>query len=52
MTTITITKNLDDTWADEETLSNMSDAEVLALVQEDLTELVDGACWSVERSGK
>ena len=50
MTTITITKDLDDTWADEESLRNMTDAEILALAQEDPVELLSNACWSVDRS--
>lgn len=47
--TITITKTLDDDWAGEKTFAQMSDAEILELVQEDIHELVNGACWLVER---
>ena len=47
--TVTITKELDDTWDTPENLAAMSDDEVIALVMEDLVEFADCASWSVER---
>lgn len=47
--TVTVSKTLDDTWADEATLANLTDGEILALVHEDLAAFVDGACWTVDR---
>lgn len=49
MITIMITKTLDDTWAEPSQLDALTDTEILSLVKEDITEFVDGACWSVER---
>jgi hypothetical protein len=49
LTTVTITKTLDDTWAEPGQLDALSDTEILSLVKEDIVEFVDGACWSVER---
>lgn len=49
MITVTVSKTLDDFWADEATLANLTDGEILALVQEDLVAFVDGACWTVDR---
>ena len=47
---VTITKELDDTWtgtADD--FLGMTDAEIVALVKEDLVQFVDGASWTVTR---
>ena len=52
MITITITKTLDDTWAEPGQLDALSDIEILSLVKEDIVEFVDGACWSVDRDNK
>lgn len=47
--TITITKQLDDTWASPKELAEMSDEQILELVQEDLFALHDGATYQVDR---
>jgi hypothetical protein len=49
MITITITKTLDDTWAEPGQLDTLTDAEIIALVKEDVTEFVNGAKWTVDR---
>ncbi len=41
--TIIITKTLDDSWA------TLPDEQIVELVQEDLSELTDGATWEVKR---
>jgi hypothetical protein len=48
--TITISKTLDDLYTTEEQFQEMSDSEIIELVKEDLTEFVDGAGWSVDRT--
>jgi len=47
--TLTISKRLDEDWATEEQFDGMPDAEVAALVKEDLYEFADGADWTVTR---
>jgi hypothetical protein len=48
--TVTISKTLDDIYATEEQLQEMSDSEIIELVKEDLTYFVDGASWTVDRT--
>jgi len=47
--TVTITQKLGSLWATPEQLAEMSDEEIVEMIQEDLLEFVDGATWSVER---
>jgi hypothetical protein len=46
---ITITKELEPFWADQEGFSVMSDKDIIELCQEDVTALLDGATWLVTR---
>ena len=47
--TVTITKTLDDNWATPEQFASMCDAQIIAMIQEDISAFLDGACWEVER---
>ena len=47
--TITITKRLDDTWAEPGQLDLLSDSEIVDLLQEDITEVLAGARWGIWR---
>jgi hypothetical protein len=49
MITITITKTLDDTWAEPGQLDVITDAEIIELVKEDVVEFVNDATWTVKR---
>jgi hypothetical protein len=46
---VTVTKELEDFWATEEQFASMSDAQVIELIQEDVTALLEGASWTVTR---
>ena len=46
---IIIKATLTDLWATTEELIEMSDAEIIELVQEDTVSLLDGAEWTIER---
>lgn len=48
--TIQISAPMEEFWADEETLNELSDKEVLELVREDITALLEKAKWAVVRS--
>ncbi len=47
--TITITKELDETWVDSESASHMTDQEIISLVQEDPIEFLDRSTITVTR---
>ena len=46
---VTVSGELEDFWATEEQLASLSDAEIVELVQEDVTAFLDGASWAVTR---
>ena len=47
--TVTITKTLEEFWATDDELRTMSDAEILELIQEDISAFVENAQWAVSR---
>jgi hypothetical protein len=46
---IIIEKLLDDSWATDDEFRVLTDSEIVELLQEDLSELIDGATWRIER---
>lgn len=50
--TIIISNDLTDDWATDEQLREMTDAEIVALVKEDVTAFLEGACFIVERPAR
>jgi hypothetical protein len=47
--TIKIFKQLEDWWIDDDQAREMSDAEIVTLLQEDVLSMLDGATWEVVR---
>jgi hypothetical protein len=47
---VTITKELEDWWADPEDWATMTDDEVLELMREDVLAVIEDATWTVERT--
>ena len=50
MIRLIITGELQCIWATKEELAEMTDAEIIELVKEDVTAFLDDAKWTVERS--
>ena len=47
---VTVTNEMEDfVWATEEQLAAMSDAQIVELIREDVTEFLEGASWTVTR---
>lgn len=46
---VTITKEIGELWATPEEFAAMSDAEIVEMFQEDLSEILDGATWEITR---
>lgn len=49
--TLIITKELELYWGTDEELSEMHDEEIIDLTEEDLDAFLEGARWSVKRTG-
>ena len=49
---VRITCEINEIWADPEDLRNMSDADVIELVNEDISLLLENAEWAVIREEK
>lgn len=47
--TITITKRLEPIWGTDEEFSEMTDEQIIELLQEDWSLLLDNAKWEVKR---
>ena len=46
---VTVSGELKDLWATEEQFAVMSDAEIVELIQEDVTVFLEDASWTVTR---
>ena len=46
---VTVTNELDELWADADQFEDMSDAQVVELIKEDVTSFMEGASWTVTR---
>ena len=50
--TVTVSNELGPLWATPEQFAELSDQEIVELIQEDVTLFLDGASWTVDRGEK